>query len=98
MGACEVRVQERQAWHGILQPLKLRLSAIAITPFMPTVPQRLWDQLGLSGSPESQGANLEWGKLEAGVKINRGEPLFPRLDVQEVLERIEEQGSRHASY
>ena len=74
----------------------LRLSAIAITPFMPTVPQRLWDQLGLSGSPESQGANLEWGKLEAGVKINRGEPLFPRLDVQEVLERIEEQGSRHA--
>ena len=34
----------------------LRLSAIAITPFMPTVPQRLWDQLGLSAvrSPRVQ--------------------------------------------
>jgi len=74
----------------------LRISAVAMTPFMPNIPKRLWDQLGLSGSPESQGANLRWGQLEVGVKVNRGEPLFPRLDLDEVLKKIEGRKSQSA--
>lgn len=67
----------------------LRVAAVVMTPFMPNIPARVWQQLGLSGSPESQGANLDWGQLEVGARVNRGEPLFPRLDVEEVLARIE---------
>lgn len=67
----------------------LRISAVAMTPFMPNAPRRIWDQLGLSGAPEQRGASLEWGQLEVGARVNRGEPLFPRLDLNEVLERVE---------
>lgn len=67
----------------------LRIAAVTMTPFMPEAPKRIWDQLGLSGTPEQQGASLEWGQLAAGTRVNRGQPLFPRLDLDEVLERVE---------
>ncbi len=67
----------------------LRISAVTMTPFMPDAPRRIWDQLGLPGTPEQHGASLEWGQLAVGTRVNRGQPLFPRLDLEEVLERVE---------
>ncbi len=68
----------------------LRITSIALTPFMPNSPRKVWEQLGLPGNPEAQGSKLSWGNLEAGIKINRGVPLFPRLDIDEVLAEIQE--------
>ncbi|MBU0573191.1 MAG: class I tRNA ligase family protein, partial [Candidatus Margulisbacteria bacterium] len=52
----------------------LRAVANLVSPFMPTTSQKMWGQLGFDGSPSFADANL------SGVKIKKGEPLFPRLE------------------
>ncbi len=51
----------------------LKTSAVLISPFMPDTAQKMWDQLGLSG-PLSLKTKLD------GVKVKKGNPLFPRLE------------------
>ncbi|MCL1873690.1 MAG: methionine--tRNA ligase [Clostridiales bacterium] len=59
----------------------VRLVTIMITPFMPGLPRRVWQQLGISDKPELHTwESLKWGLFPAGTKIERGEPLFPRID------------------
>jgi methionyl-tRNA synthetase len=63
----------------------IRISTVYITPFMPNTPAKVWAQLGLSEQPEVQTweSILEWGGTPTGIKINRGEPIFPRIEVKE---------------
>jgi methionyl-tRNA synthetase len=37
----------------------------------------MWEQLGVE---EPLTMDLEWGKFKAGTKINKGSPLFPRIE------------------
>jgi methionyl-tRNA synthetase len=60
----------------------LRVLAILIRPIMPAAAERLWEQLGLSGSAGDQripGA-AGWGGLPPGTVTTKGESLFPRVD------------------
>ena len=61
----------------------LRITAIAVYPFMPQTSQKIWSQLGLSGEVEnikfSEG--MSWGKSSPGTKVNKSSPLFPRIEV-----------------
>ncbi len=60
----------------------LRFSSILLTPFMPNTPVKVWTQLGLSNMTELHTwDSLEYGKIPAGTKIDRGEPIFPRLEL-----------------
>jgi methionyl-tRNA synthetase len=66
----------------------VRLSTIMIAPVMPSVPAKVWEQLGIADKLKLHGwESLNWGGLPAGVKINHGEPLFPRLDLK-ALDKI----------
>lgn len=59
----------------------LRQVTILISPVMPNVAAKVWQQLGLSA--EAAGRDwtaLGWGGFPAGTKICRGEALFPRID------------------
>jgi methionyl-tRNA synthetase len=59
----------------------LRQVTIMINPVMPHVPQKVWQQLGITGRNEiCSWGSLSWGRFPAGTKIERGEALFPRLD------------------
>jgi methionyl-tRNA synthetase len=59
-------------------------------PFIPESTQRIWAQLGQSGGLEEfQIDKLEWYALEPGTKIGKLEPVFPRADKKETLEKIE---------
>lgn len=70
----------------------LRLTTIMCSPFMPTVPEKVWSQLGISNQKEIQGwDSLTWGRFPAGVEINRGEPIFPRIDLKELEKQEEEE-------
>ncbi len=51
----------------------LKTSAVLVSPFMPDTAQKMWDQLGLSGKLSLK------TKLD-GVKVKKGQPLFPRLE------------------
>ncbi len=66
----------------------LRIVAILIAPFVPVTAPKIYEQLGL-GKPESFFmADAVWGKLATGTKVQKGEPLFPRIEVTEAGETI----------
>ena len=60
----------------------LRILAILVSPIMPGAASRLWGQLGIEESLESQRLPqaARWGLLPPGTKTSKGEGLFPRLD------------------
>lgn len=66
----------------------LRIVAILIAPFVPVTAPKIYEQLGL-GKPESFFmADAVWGKMATGTKVQKGEPLFPRIEVTEAGETV----------
>lgn len=66
----------------------LRIITILIAPFVPVTAPKIYEQLGL-GKPESFFmADAVWGKLATGTKVQKGEPLFPRIEVTEAGETV----------
>jgi methionyl-tRNA synthetase len=69
----------------------IRFVTILIGPFMPKTPLKVWEQLGISEHKEIHTwQSLRWGQMLSDIKINRGEPLFPRLDKEVMLQKPEE--------
>lgn len=68
----------------------LRLSAILAAPFMPETSARIWEQLGLTGSPLEEGrCTWSWCNIERPVTVKRGSILFPRIDIKKWEEEKE---------
>lgn len=60
----------------------LRIVAILISPFMPNTAPKVWEQLGLGADfsavklDDAQG----WGRMPAGTKVSKPQPIFPRIE------------------
>ena len=68
----------------------LRAVAVLAHPVIPTATEKLWRALGQGGSIGEQRIDeLQWGTLRAGTKIAKSETLFPRIEKQEAVERME---------
>jgi len=68
----------------------LRIVAVLAHPAMPQATQKIWEQLGQQGKLESQRIDqIAWGSLSPGTRIGKTEPIFPRVDKEEAIERIE---------
>lgn len=63
----------------------LRAISVMIEPFIPTTARRIWAQLNLPQNfDEIRISDIEgWGKIPVGVKINKPEQLFPRIEIEE---------------
>jgi methionyl-tRNA synthetase len=59
----------------------LNMVSIALMPFMPETSVKMAGQLGLADIEKRNFSGLKWGLLKPGTKINKGAPLFPRIDV-----------------
>ena len=60
----------------------LRIVAILASPTVPSACEEVWRRIGLAGSPLDQrppGA-VEWGGYPGGLAVEKGAPLFPRVD------------------
>lgn len=69
----------------------LRLIALLVQPVMTHAPKQIFSQLGLDDQDEPQ-ETLAWGHLPAGNKVvEKGTPIFPRLDVAEEVAWIKAQ-------
>lgn len=72
----------------------LRFLAVILYPVMPQSAARLWKQLGCEanlGNIEDQRMDqLNWGQLKPGTKVDKPEPIFPRLNKEEALARLNE--------
>ena len=60
-----------------------RVVTVMIAPVMPSAAQKMWNQLGLAGSPASEpwDTAVKFGGLKAGVKAGSADPTFPRIDI-----------------
>jgi len=76
----------------------LRIVAILLHPVLPVSTDILWRQLGCEGELEKQRLDeVGWGQLKPGTKVGKPEPIFPRLDKEQALARLDEfaEADRH---
>lgn len=66
----------------------VRIAAVLIGPFMPNTPERIFAQLGLTDAQLKTWDSLSFGGLAAGIKVSKGEALFPRIDIPKELEAL----------
>ena len=63
-----------------------RILALFFAPFMPNTSAEVFRRLGLGDvcAIDDIKAASAWGQLPAGNPVEKGDPLFPRLDVKEI--------------
>ncbi|MGM0924586.1 MAG: methionine--tRNA ligase [Bacillota bacterium] len=69
----------------------LRISGVLLKPFLTKTPDKIFEQLGIQEPALKEWASLsEFGQLPQ-VKVSKGVPIFPRLEVEEEVQYIKEQ-------
>jgi methionyl-tRNA synthetase len=59
----------------------LRHAVILVSPFVPTLAGKMWEQIGLDAGLESQRwDDMVWGKLPQGTQTKRLGPVYPRIE------------------
>lgn len=63
-----------------------RILALFFAPFMPNTSAEVFRRLSLGAIEEVDDIKAEsvWGQLPAGNQVEKGDPLFPRLDVKDI--------------
>lgn len=68
----------------------IRIFSILIQPFMVETPEKVWYQLGLKQDENVAWESAKvWGGYPAGASVNKGEIIFPRIDLKKELEELE---------
>ena len=67
----------------------LRITAVLLVPFMPETSRTILGQLGMEETPDWDSAK-QWGGLSADASMTKGEALFPRINVEKELEKLEQ--------
>ncbi len=67
----------------------IRIISVLIQPFMHSTTRKIWIQLGIDhGQGTEWNDTFHFGKLPAGIKVNKQEALFPRIDIAKELEAL----------
>ncbi|WP_410259439.1 methionine--tRNA ligase [Bacillus cereus] len=70
----------------------LRQTGIMLMPFLTATPSKIFTQLGLTDEAYHSWDSLSTiGCIPAGTKVVKGQPIFPRLEVEVEVEYIKEQ-------
>ena len=67
----------------------LRIISIVINPFVPKSSQKIQEQIGANQEIFTWESTHTWGKLQRDVRVNRLDPIFPRLDVNKELAELD---------
>ena len=68
----------------------LRIVTVLAHPVLPQSTEKIWTLLGQSGSVSAVPLDgLRWGQLSPGTQLGKAQTLFPRVDKNEAIERIE---------
>lgn len=69
----------------------LRTTAIILQPFITDAPQEVFKQLGITDDElKTWDSAYEQGVVSAGTMVQKGEPIFPRLDMEDEVKGIQE--------
>lgn len=70
----------------------IRQIAVMLQPFLTETPKKIFHQLGIHDEKLFAWDSLEeFGQIPAGTKVEKGAPLFPRLDVEKEVAFIQSQ-------
>lgn len=65
----------------------IRIVTVLLSPFMPALAPRVWEQLGLTDLSRAGWDSVQvWGGLPAGLKVVKGQALFPRIEWKKEME------------
>ncbi|HJZ63568.1 MAG TPA: methionine--tRNA ligase [Candidatus Acidoferrum sp.] len=68
----------------------LRIVTVLAHPVLPDSTAKVWALLGQPGRVSAVELDgLRWGQLATGVQLGKAQALFPRVEKQEAIERIE---------
>ena len=69
----------------------IRIISVLIQPFMPETPEKIWQQLGIAANKDtcSWDSVYTWGKYPTGIKVEKGDVIFPRIDLKKEMEELE---------
>ena len=58
----------------------LRIVVLLANPALPTTTQEIWRRIGMPGRIEDRRvpSDATWGGYPGGLRVEKGEPLFPR--------------------
>lgn len=70
----------------------IRQATILCSPFMPGVPPRVWEQLGIKDDAHihTWDSLKTWGGIPPGRRVKRGAPLFPRIEIEKEENKVGE--------
>ncbi|TDT50558.1 methionine--tRNA ligase [Fonticella tunisiensis] len=92
---------QRDRLAGVLYNLTeaIRIVSILISSFMPDTSRKINEQFNFDADILTWDSIKEFGKTKTGVKVQRGELLFPRIDVEKKLaelDKIREEAMKQA--
>ena len=65
----------------------LRIIAVLVDPVIPTGAPKIWEQLGLQGFAQAMLDDVRtFGALPTGTKVVKGDPIYPRFEIPEMVE------------
>lgn len=67
----------------------IRMVSIMITPFMPSTPAKIAQQIGIDEQYMTWDCCDKWGLMPRNITVTKGETLFPRIDANKELAELE---------
>ena len=67
----------------------LRVASVLLTPFIPDTCKKIQAQIGAAPEAVTYESASHYGVLPATVAVQKGEALFPRIDMKKELEELE---------
>jgi len=63
----------------------IRFIAVALQPFLTQTAPKIFEKLGIFDKKMMTFSSLSFGKMKAGLTVNKGDALFPRYDIPKEL-------------
>ncbi len=66
----------------------IRIASVMLYPVMPHTMPKVWEQIGAGENDVTWESAKTFGILPANVKVEKGEVLFPRIDIDKEIEEL----------
>ena len=67
----------------------LRICTVLLTPFIPDTCDKIFAQIGAGAAERTWDSAAQWGVLSSEATVSKGENLFPRIDTDEAVAKLE---------
>ena len=66
----------------------IRIITVPLSAFMPETMPKIWEQIGASEADVAYSTATVFGTLPANVTVHKGDIIFPRIDVEKEIDKL----------